>query len=95
MLHNTDVFKLRGIGIRLDRNVSVLHSFKAGFRVHPPFYPIGTRDSFPAGKATGSKVDTSIYDRGSECIQLYLHSPYVSVAWCLVKCRDNFVYHFK
>jgi hypothetical protein len=29
-----------------------------------------------------------------ECVELYLHSQYVFMAWCLVKYRDNFTFTF-
>jgi hypothetical protein len=29
-----------------------------------------------------------------ECVELYLHSQYVFMAWCLVKHRDNFTFTF-
>jgi hypothetical protein len=43
---------------------------------HPPSYPVGTRGSFPGGKAAEawSWPLTSIYCRGQECVELYLHS---------------------
>jgi hypothetical protein len=34
-------------------NFSPHHRVQTGSGAHPPFYPIGTRDSFPAGKAAG------------------------------------------
>jgi len=45
-----DFFRLRGIGVRLDRDVAVLHSFETAFRVHPPFYPRDALD-FPWRKS--------------------------------------------
>jgi len=41
----------------------------------PVYYPLGTRVSFPGGKATGtwSWPLSSIYSRGQECVGLYLH----------------------
>jgi hypothetical protein len=29
-----------------------------------------------------------------ECVELYLHSQYTFMAWCLVKHRDNFTFTF-
>jgi hypothetical protein len=32
---------------------------------------------------------TSIWRRGQECVELYLHSPYVFMAWCSVKAQGQ------
>jgi hypothetical protein len=29
-----------------------------------------------------------------KCVELYLHSPYVFMAWCLAKYRDNVTFTF-
>jgi hypothetical protein len=58
-------------------NYSPHHSVQNGSGAHPASYPMGTRGSFPGGKAAGawSWPLTSIYCRGQECVELYLHSP--------------------
>jgi hypothetical protein len=35
-------------------NFSLHHGVQNGSGVHPASYPMGTRDSFPGGKATGA-----------------------------------------
>jgi len=44
---------------------------------YPGSYPLGTRSSFPGGKAVGawSWPLNSIWCRGQEYVELYLHSP--------------------
>jgi hypothetical protein len=68
-------------------NISVHHRVQNGSGAHPAPYPMGTRGSFPGGKAAGacSWPLTSIEGRGQECVELYLHSPNVLMVWCLVK----------
>jgi hypothetical protein len=53
------------------------HRVQTGCGVYPASYPMGTRGSFPGGKAAGawSWPLTSIYFRGQEHVELYLHSP--------------------
>jgi hypothetical protein len=53
-----------------------------------------TRVSFASGKAAGawSWTLTSIWCRGHECVELYLHSPLRFIALCLVMHRDNFTF---
>jgi hypothetical protein len=61
-----------------------------GVVIHPASYPMGTRDSFPGGKAAGawSWPLTSISCRGQECVESCASTPqYVFMAWCLVKHR--------
>jgi hypothetical protein len=59
---------------------------------------MGTRGSFPGGKAAGtwSWPLTSIWYRGQECVELYLHSPNTP-SWCgaqLKKHRYKFTFNF-
>jgi len=50
---------------------------------------MGTWVSFPGSKATGARSwPLTSYCRGQECVALYLHPQYVSMAWCLLKHRD-------
>jgi hypothetical protein len=72
------------------------HRVQNGSGAHPASYPMGNRGSFPGGKATGawSWPLTSIYCRGQECVELYLHSQYIFMTWCLVKHRDKFTFTF-
>jgi hypothetical protein len=65
-------FSLRGCIMLSFGRISV----SMGVVRHPASYPMGTRGSFPGGKAAGSWSWplTSIYCRGQECLELYLHS---------------------
>jgi hypothetical protein len=62
---------------------------------HPASYPMGTRGSFPGGKAVGvwSWPLTSVQCRGKECVELYLHSSNTP-SWrgAQLKHRDNFTF---
>jgi hypothetical protein len=40
-------------------NFSILHRVQNGSRAHPASYPMGTRGSFPGGKAAGREADHS------------------------------------
>jgi hypothetical protein len=59
------------------------HPVQNGSGAHPASYPMGTRGSFPGGKAAGawSWPLASILCRGHECVELYLQSPNTS-SWC-------------
>jgi hypothetical protein len=64
-------------------------------RTHPASYPMGTRSSFPGGKAAGAWrwQLTSIQCQGQECVELYHHSlntPLLHGAQ--LKHRDNFIF---
>jgi len=52
---------------------------------------MGTKGSFPGGEADHSPPSST---EDKECMELYLHSPNVFMAWCLVKHRDNFTLPF-
>jgi hypothetical protein len=72
-------------------NSSLHHRIQTGSGAHPAPYPMGTRSSFPGGKAAGawSCPLTSI----KECVELYLHSPNTPSwrgAQLKKKHRDNF-----
>jgi hypothetical protein len=58
----------------------VHHRVQNGSGAHQASYPRSTRVSFPGGKAARawSWTLTSIYCRGQECVELYLHSPSMS-----------------
>jgi hypothetical protein len=57
------------------RNLSLHHRGQNGSGAHPASYPMGTRDSFPRGKAGGVKLTTHPHlARGQECVEPYLHS---------------------
>jgi hypothetical protein len=68
-------------------NFFLHHRVQNGSGAHPASYPVGTRGCFPGAKAGGawSWPLTSILCQGHECVELYLHSQYVFMAWCLVK----------
>jgi hypothetical protein len=38
---------------------TLLHGVQTSFGAHPAFYPMGTRGSFPGGKAAGTQIYTS------------------------------------
>jgi hypothetical protein len=58
-------------------NFSLHHRVQTESGAHPASYLMGTRGSFPGGKAAGgwSWPLTSTYFRGHECVDIYLHSP--------------------
>jgi hypothetical protein len=65
----------RGSRVRFaagDGNFSLHHRVQNGSGAHPAFYPMGTRGSFPGGKAAGAWSYTST-------------PQYVFKVWCLVK----------
>jgi hypothetical protein len=59
------------------QEISLLHVFQIGSGVQPTSYPLGTRGSFPGGKAAGALTwpITSNRCRGQENVGLYIHSP--------------------
>jgi hypothetical protein len=68
-------------------NFSLHHRVQNVSGAHRASYPMGTRDSFPGGKAAGtwSWPFTSVQCRGQE---------YIFIAWCLVKHREKFTFTF-
>jgi len=56
---------------------SLQHHTQIGSGAHPASYPMGTRGSFPEGKAAGHETDHSPPSSADvqECVELYLHSP--------------------
>jgi hypothetical protein len=73
-------YRLDDRGVRVPvgaGNSSPHHRVQTGSGAHAASYPIGTRGSFSGEKAAGawSWPLTSIYYRGQECVDLYLHSP--------------------
>jgi hypothetical protein len=59
--------------------------------------PMGTGDSFPEGKAAGARNWPLISDycRDLENVGLYIRSPYVFMAKCLVKYRSHFALPYR
>jgi hypothetical protein len=86
----------RGSRVRFPEGVGNFSHYRVqnGSGVHPASYPIGTRGSFPCGKAAGvwnyhlPPSSTEV----KECVELYLHPHYAFTAWRLVKHRDNFTF---
>jgi hypothetical protein len=78
-------------------NFSLHHRLQVGFGAHPASYPTGTRSTFLGGKEAGvwSLPLSSIYCRGQECVELYLHS-HNTPSWrgAPLKYRHNFVFTF-
>jgi hypothetical protein len=66
-----------------------------GSGAHPASYPMGTRGSFPGGKAAGPEADHSLPSSAEvkEWVELYLHSPNTP-SWCdaQLKHGDNFTF---
>jgi hypothetical protein len=56
----------------------------------PVSFLITTVGSFPGGKTSGTD-GSSQSNAKIECVELYLHSPYVFIAWCLIKHRATFI----
>jgi hypothetical protein len=90
---------VRMIGVRLPAgagNYPLHHRIQTGSGAHPASFPIGSGSSFPGGKTAGawSSPLTSTYCRGQ---RKYSYNstpppPYVFMACCLVKHRDNFTF---
>jgi hypothetical protein len=84
----------RGIAVRFPegvRDFHLLYSVKTGSGTHPASYRVGTGGSFHGDRTAGtwSWPLTSIWWRGQERMQLYLHLPIRLFAWGLIKHRDN------
>jgi hypothetical protein len=80
---------LAGVG-----NFSLHRRVQNGSDAHPASYPIG-RGALSLGvKRPEREADhpppSSVGVK--ECVELYLHSQYVFIAWCLVKHRDKFTF---
>jgi len=63
---------------------------------HPSSYPVGTRISYPGGKAAGEWIWplASVMCRDQEMSGAIPPIPqYFSMAWCLVKHRNTFKFH--
>jgi hypothetical protein len=77
-------------------NFSLHHHVRNGSGAHPASYPMDTGGSFPWSKAAAawSWPLTSIYCRGQECVELYLHSLNTS-SWCgaQLKHGNNFTFY--
>jgi hypothetical protein len=57
-------------------NFSLHHRVQNGSGTHPATYPMGTRGSFPGGKAAGAwSWPLTSSAEVKECVELYLHSP--------------------
>jgi hypothetical protein len=68
--------------------------FSLRYRVQIGSYPMGTGGSFPDVKRLGHEANhsppSSAENRNA---QIYTSTPpYVFIAWCLVKHRDNFIF---
>jgi hypothetical protein len=80
-------YGLDGQGSILSRAIyfSLFHSVQIGSGAHPDSYTMGTGGSFPEVKQPRSEADHSPPTKQrSRIVDLYLQSPYVFVAWCLV-----------
>jgi hypothetical protein len=76
-------------------NSSLHHSVQNGFGAHPASYPMGTRGSYPGGKAAGG-VEVPIHlhlgPRARMRGDLHRLSQYAFVVWCSEKHRDSFTF---
>jgi hypothetical protein len=71
---------------------SLLHCVHIGSGAHPA-YEMGTGGFFPGVKRPGRYLTTHfLLEPRSRMVELYLHSPYVFMAWSLIKPRDNFTF---
>jgi hypothetical protein len=63
---------------------------------HPASYPVRTRGSFLGGKKL-HYMKLTIHNLVSRLgmVELYLHSAYIFMTGCLIKCRDNFTLPYK
>jgi hypothetical protein len=74
-------------------NFSLHRRVQNGSGAHPASYPMGTRGSFPEVKRQRPEADHS--PPPSAEINEWSYTsipPYVFMAWCLVKHRDNFTF---
>jgi hypothetical protein len=73
-------------------NFSLHHRVQIGSGAHPASYPMGTRGSYPGGKAAGREADHSPPSSAEvKNAWSYTSTPqYAFMAWCLVKHRDSF-----
>jgi hypothetical protein len=70
------------------RNRSLWHHVRIGPGDHVTSCAIDTEKSFPWSKAAGAlSFLIFAWYRGWECVKLYLHCPYIFMAWCLMKHR--------
>jgi hypothetical protein len=70
------------------------HRFQAGSGARPVSYPTGNRGCYSGGKTAGyeanhSPPSTAEVKNACSCNSTL---PFVFLAWCLVKYRDNFTY---
>jgi hypothetical protein len=76
-------------------NFYLHHRVQNGSGAHAAFYPMGTRDSFPGGKAAEAWLwPLYLVQRSRICGATPPLPQYVFMAWCLVKHRDNFTFTF-
>jgi hypothetical protein len=85
------------IGVRVPEgagNFSLHHSVQNGSVAHPTSYSMGTRALSLGVKRPEREADHSppSSTEVKECVELYLHSLYAFMAWCLVKHRNNFTF---
>jgi hypothetical protein len=83
------------IGIRFPAGAgkfSLRHRVQRGTGAHPAPYLMGTRGSSLEEKWPGREADYSPPSSAEfkECVELYLHSPKIFMACCVVKPTDNF-----
>jgi hypothetical protein len=83
-----------GFGSRQELVIFLRYRVQTGSRTHPDSYPISTGALYPGVKQVGREADHSLpysVEVKNEWGYTFTH-PYVFMAWCLVKPRDNFTY---
>jgi hypothetical protein len=87
----------RGIWVRFPAgggDISVLHSVQIGSGTHSVFYPTGTGGLFPLALSDrGVKLTTQVHLVPTlRMVELYLNSPTVFMAWCLINQAQGELY---
>jgi hypothetical protein len=70
------------------------HRVQTGSGAHPASYPTGTGGSFPRSKAAEAYHSPPSNAEVENAWSYTSTPPYVYMAWCLVKYRDNFTFNF-
>jgi hypothetical protein len=78
------------------RGFSLSYHIQTSSVAHPISYIVGIRGYSTRGKNRwGMKLTTHLHlVPGQGWVELYLHSPYFFMVWCLISTRDNFTFTF-
>jgi hypothetical protein len=77
-----------GFDSRQEQECFSRHPFQTGSGAYPP-YQMGTWDYISRVKTAGAWSWKLAQLRDYDHVELYLLSPYVFMAWCLINHRDN------